>query len=109
MMSDKKKEILNERVLALIESMYGDISPNFRKIWITLDDENVTTIHIMLEKEDKDDLEAIEDFIVDFEAIQPVKIRYDVNIVITDEEMNVVPKLNCPHRYVYIRRERRDD
>ena len=91
--------------LALMESMYGDISPNFRKIWITLDEENLTTIRVLLERQNERDMEATEDIVTDFEAKLTMNIDLKLDVVVSDEPMNVVPKHNVPHRYVYIRHE----
>ena len=96
--------VLNRHVLTLMESMYGDITPNFRKIWITLNREQKPTIHILLETECAEDREAIVDFTTDFEAKQG-RIEYDVDVTVSSEAMPICPTLNLPHRYVYVRKE----
>lgn len=94
-------DILKIYALDLVQALLGAISPNFRKVQLSLiQDEILITFY--LESEISEDLEEIDDIISEFEALQsyPVKVGKQVEIgkqPIAWDNLNQWP--------VYLRRE----
>lgn len=77
---------LQQQALILMQALLGVISPNFRMIWVTVD--NSITVHIVLERENSEDQEEIEDLKAEFEALQSENIDYSFKTYISNEDID---------------------
>lgn len=73
--------------LYLMQALLGAITPNFRMVWFSIDDNEVIRVTLILEKESADDEEEIDDLKSEFEALQEKPIKYCFNVVISDEDL----------------------
>ncbi|MBA7474163.1 hypothetical protein ES707_09511 [subsurface metagenome] len=71
--------------LYLVHALLGVISSNFRLVSLVVDEYQTIVIRIILEHESEDDLEEIEDFKTEFEALLPGPTPYEVNVEISNE------------------------
>ncbi|MFN3166954.1 MAG: hypothetical protein ACE37H_07810 [Phycisphaeraceae bacterium] len=72
--------------LCTIQSLLGVISANFRFVSVAVDSGKVF-IRIVLRNEDDDDLEEIEDFKTEFEALLSEQIDYVVSVEVSDRPL----------------------
>ena len=81
-MSNEIMTDLQYQALVLVQALLGVISPNFRMVWISV--EEIITIYIVLEVECDEDVEEIEDLGAKFEALQEVSLDYEIKTLIND-------------------------
>jgi hypothetical protein len=93
----------NQQALALVQALWGVISPNFRSVSFECIGEAVR-IYVILEHDDAADYEEIEDLVPEFEALQQKKIEVDIKTIVSAEpwKTGVSEILGRP---VYVRRE----
>lgn len=85
-MTEEKYVYLQGQALALMQSLLGVISPNFRIVWVTLGDDTVF-VNIVLATTSKEDLEEIVDLETEFESLRSARIGYEFNVVISSESI----------------------
>ena len=91
----------NFQCVAVMQALAGVISPNFRRVTLDCDGDQ-WIISFVLEHEDAVDREEIEDFGVEWEALQsgPVPV-----VVHTWIDAGALPMRSSPTRTIYMRRE----
>lgn len=77
---------LQQYALCVVQSLLGVVSPNFRLVSVAVEARGIS-IRIVLEQEDDDDMEEIEDFRTEFEALLSGPIDYDVLVEVTDQPL----------------------
>jgi hypothetical protein len=87
--------------LSLVQAMVGAVSPNFRMVAVS-NTAGVWHLLFVLETEDEEDREEIADIATEVEAMQDTGIRYEVEIRVTSEPIQLPEP---PARVVYRRRE----
>lgn len=95
------QEQWNLFTLWLVQAMVGAVSPNFRMVAVS-NTAGVWQLLFILETEDEEDREEIADIATEVEAMQDTGIRYELEIRVTSEPLQL-PAL--PTRVVYRRRE----
>lgn len=90
----------NRQVLNVIQSLFGAISPNFRAVSITV--ENEITLHFLFEKDNEEDREEIEDIEFEFLALQDRVVTVTTEIVVSNKPLT---ENQLPGRMVFLRRE----
>ena len=91
----------NRGALMLSQAMLGAVSANFRMVALTKN-ESSWQLKFYLEAESVEDREEIQEVAEEFEALQAIAIHYEVDIVVTKNEIKW-PEL--PTRVVFRRRE----
>lgn len=76
---------LQYQALALVQALIGVISPNFRMVWIGIED--IVKINIVLEAESEEDFNEIDDLKCEFEALQEKSIEYEIKTSINKGEL----------------------
>jgi hypothetical protein len=95
---------LNFFALTLVQAMLGQISPNIRRVTISVDGEKLR-VEWVLESEKEDDRDAIEDVFGDFSASTwPDTTEAIFETIITSEELRA-PSPEEKKIVVYWRRE----
>ena len=79
--------ILQKQALILMQALLGVISSNFRIVWVALENE-IVIINIVLEKDLESDVEEIEDFKGEFEALQISNINYEVRVIVSSLDID---------------------
>lgn len=93
----------NQQALALVQALWGVISPNFRAVSFKCVGEAVQ-IYVILEHDDAGDREEIEDLLPEFEALQDRAIDVEVKTLISAEPWRTGVN-EISGRPVYVRRE----
>lgn len=93
----------NQQALALVQALWGVISPNFRSVSFQCLGEAVQ-IYVILEHEDATDREEIEDLVPEFEALQDKAVEVKVKTFISAEPWKTGVN-EIPGRPVYVRRK----
>ena len=101
-MAREQHEIENVYVLALVQALYGAVSPNLRAVHLADASESRVSLHFLLEAESADDREEIGDIVFEFEALLPRLIDTDVTTTV-DPSFEALVAL--PGRGVYHRKE----
>jgi len=78
---------LQRQALYLMQALLGVITQNFRIIWLSIDDNQIVRITLILEKESAADEEEIEDLKSEFEALQARPIKYCFNVIISNKDL----------------------
>ncbi|MGO1691860.1 MAG: hypothetical protein ACTHY7_02445 [Marinobacter sp.] len=84
-MNNRTMTELQYQALVLVQALIGVISPNFRMVWVGI--ENIVKINIILEAENEEDFDEIEDLRSEFEALQEKSIEYEIKISINRGEL----------------------
>lgn len=77
---------LQHQALALMQSLLGVISPNFRIVWVTLGDDTVV-VNIVLATMSEEDLEEIGDLETEFESLRSASLECEFNVTISSESI----------------------
>lgn len=93
----------NKQVLNLVEALAGAVSPNFRRVTLTVSDPATITIEFVLEVDDATDREEIDDVLFELEALQDTNSRVIRAEVFVDA--GPLGDLDAAARIVYARRE----
>ena len=80
-------EFLQKQALILMQALLGVISPNFRMVSIYESNKKII-INIVLEEYLVDDMEEIDDFISEFEALQPFQTDFDIRVEASSAAIN---------------------
>lgn len=88
MLTIENLDRLRYQALNLIQAMLGAISANFRMVSISLTEKGINLLFI-LEHESQQDREEIEDITSEFEALQSQGIEYEVETIISDEDIKL--------------------
>lgn len=84
-MNNRTMTELQYQALALVQALIGVISPNFRMVWVGIED--IVKINIILEAENEEDFDEIEDLRSEFEALQEKSIEYEIKTSINRGEL----------------------
>ena len=91
----------NAHVLNLVQAMLGFISPNMRAVSVEPAERGVR-LHFLLAEEDEGDREAIEDIVLEFEALMIQFVDVEVSVIVSSQPMATG---SIPGRRVFGRRE----
>lgn len=91
----------NFQVLMLIQAMLGAVTPNFRMVVLSREDD-VWVIKFYLEKNIEDDVDEVEDIICQYTAYQVSDLKCKSEVLIGNEKL---PGLSETERAVYRRKE----
>lgn len=72
--------------LWVMQALLGVVSKNFRLVSVETVSSRIC-IRILLEHADEEDFEEIQDFKTEFEALLPGPITYDVEVVVSEEDI----------------------
>jgi hypothetical protein len=101
MSSEFSLESWNDCVLAIVQSLLGAISPNFRMVALSAH-EDTWIIRFVLEKDSTKDREEIEDIASEFEANHDSPVLYKIETIITPATLDWPAP---PTRVIFRRRE----
>ncbi|MDC0435018.1 hypothetical protein OAM69_05185 [bacterium] len=93
---------LQDQFYLIIQAMLGVYSPNFRSVWVSIG--KSVNIFIYLEKKSEDDLEWIEDFKDEYDALQVEHVPFKVSVIVEAGVISAPEQPNCIP--IYHRRER---
>ncbi len=96
-------EVINRQTVALMQALWGAISPNFRMVILEYDDE-IWRLTFILELDELYDREEIENIKDEFLALQETDIECEAIIEINDKGIPW-PIPSFTKRVVYRRRE----
>ncbi|MFJ2711080.1 hypothetical protein ACIOZM_09310 [Pseudomonas sp. NPDC087346] len=91
----------NFQVLMLVQAMLGAVTPNFRKVVLSCEDD-VWVIKFYLEENIEDDIGEVEDIICQYTAYQDSDLKCKSEILVGNEDL---PSLSEAERVVYRRKE----
>ncbi|TWC13362.1 MULTISPECIES: hypothetical protein [unclassified Pseudomonas] len=91
----------NFQVLMLVQAMLGAVTPNFRMVVLSRED-NMWVIKFYLEKHVEDDIDEIEDVICQYTAYQDSDLICKSEILVGNEKL---PSLSETDRVIYRRKE----
>ena len=94
-------EKLRFYTLCLMQALLGVVSPNFRRVSLSLEGDRVL-ITVVLEHDDADDQEEIDDLQTEFEALCPGPVDYEVDIQVSAGDLE---SLDDKTVVVFMRRE----
>lgn len=93
-------ECMNRHTIELLQASWGSITPNIQAIWLQILSSKDFIIGFSLDEESEIDTNAIEDIVVDFEALQEGGYSLEINKVFE----NLVPsQLPQNSRLIYLR------
>jgi len=92
---------LQSQALRLMQSLVGVITPNYRMVTLSIEEDYVNIV-IVLNNVSESDSEEIEDLKSEFDALQTREIEFSIEIVISQDKLSV-PDENAI--VVYMRRE----
>ncbi|MDA7021886.1 hypothetical protein ACQKDL_17895 [Pseudomonas bubulae] len=91
----------NFQVLMLVQAMLGAVTPNFRMVVLSCEDD-VWLIRFYLEENIDDDIGEVEDIICQYTAYQGSDLKCRSEIFVCNEDL---PSLSEAERVVYRRKE----
>lgn len=91
----------NFQVLMLVQAMLGAVTPNFRMVVLSCEDD-VWLIRFYLEENIDDDIGEVEDIICQYTAYQGSDLKCRSEIFVGNEDL---PSLSEAERVVYRRKE----
>ncbi|MGR3890395.1 hypothetical protein [Pseudomonas sp. 1152_12] len=91
----------NFQVLMLVQAMLGAVTPNFRMVVLSCEDD-VWLIRFYLEENIEDDIGEVEDIICQYTAYQDSNLKCKSEILVGNEDL---PSLSEAERVVYRRKE----
>lgn len=92
----------NANVVNVVQAMIGSVSPNFRRVCLSVGDDGGVSLWFLLEHEDEDDRWEIEEIAFAFSALQQPGAALHVAVVVDDRPLDGIV---LPGRVVYGRRE----
>jgi hypothetical protein len=102
-MRSKNIDEENARALDLVQALIGAITPNFRRVSLSMDREDgAITLFFLLATEDAGDREEIEDIAFEFDVLLPQSVKVIVEVVVDSRSLDEV---DVPGRVVFGSRE----
>lgn len=94
-------KVWNFQVLMLVQAMLGAVTPNFRMVVLSCEDD-VWVIRFYFEENIEDDIGEVEDIICQYTAYQGSDLKCRSEIFVGNEDL---PRLCQAERVVYRRKE----
>lgn len=91
----------NFQVLMLVQAMLGAVTPNFRMVVLSCEDD-IWVIRFYLEENIEDDIDEVEDIICQYTAYQNSDLKCKSEVLVCNENL---PSLSETERVVYRRKE----
>lgn len=101
MNAEAELNVWNFQVLMLVQAMLGAVTPNFRMVVLSYEDD-VWVIRFYLEEKIEDDIGEVEDIICQYTAYQNSDLKCTSEILVGNEDL---PSLSEAERVVYRRKE----
>ncbi|WP_448651369.1 hypothetical protein ACSHWC_26615 [Pseudomonas fluorescens] len=101
MNAEAELNVWNFQVLMLVQAMLGAVTPNFRMVVLSYEDD-VWVIRFYLEEKIEDDIGEVEDIICQYTAYQDSDLKCTSEILVGNEDL---PSLSEAERVVYRRKE----
>lgn len=78
--------LLQQQALTLMQAMLGVISPNFRRVSVTLKDDLIW-VEVILEHDSQDDMEELKECEDEFDALQIGPRAFKFDVIISDQKL----------------------